>query len=253
MKKLAFVCAAVCALLLCGCSENRDHSPELNAAIKNRAAQKTLGGECMLEIAAAESAAPVYYLRGQFACDKQEKTAFMEFDQTWLGMSSKAYNYFSDGEVINVTDGERFVQPREAEEILAKFPYFAPEPRRDTDGAVSRAEAAKGYTYSYTRKNDAAFCESVVGGDLYELVAVMKQPQTDKTVYGDVLFTCTADGDKLLSYGFEFEVTLFDTPAYVPGYSVPESEYTLKLRVTARITYGDGEISVKREEKSSAD
>lgn len=239
---LAAVLAA--ASLLCGCSGKPDYAPELNAAAENRAAQEKLGGECMLEITAPESAATVYYLRGSFSCDKSEKTAYLEFDQTWLGMSSRAFNYFSGGVVTNITDGERFEEPREAEELLNKFPYFAPEPRRGSDGAVSRTEAAKGYSYSYTRKNGAEFCESVLGGDVYGLVPVLKQPQPEKTVYSDVRFTCTADGGALLSYGCEFDVTLFDTPAYVPGYSVPESEYTIKLHVTARITYADGEITV---------
>ena len=247
MKKRVFAVLAavlVSASLLCGCSEKTDYAPELNAAVENRAAQKKLGGECMLEITVPESAAAVYYLRGSFSCDKSQKTAYLEFDQTWLGMSSRAFNYFSGGVVTNITDGERFEEPREAEELLEKFPYFAPEAAPGSGGEVSRTEAAKGYSYTYTRKNGAEFCKTVVGEDIYGLVPVLKQPQPEKTVYGDVRFTCTADGDALLSYGCEFDVTLFDTPAYVPGYSVPESEYTIKLHVTARITYADGEITV---------
>ncbi|MBO4276807.1 MAG: hypothetical protein J5925_00230 [Clostridia bacterium] len=238
------------ALLLCGCTAKPDYAPELNAAVQNRAAAAKLGGECLLEISVAGSATPVYYLRGSFSCDKEAQTAFLEFDQTWLGQSSKAFNYYSGGVVTNITDGEEFTQPREANELLAKFPYFAPDPHREGDGEITRTEAAKGFCYTYVRKNGAEFCESVIGGDIYALVPVLKQPQEDKTVYGDVAFTCAADGETLISYGCEFDVTLFDTPAYVPGYSVPEEEYTLKLRVTMRITYSDGEITVKSYEKS---
>ena len=64
-----------------------------------------------------------------------------------------------------------------------------------------------------------------------------KKPQKDLTEYGDVECIYTVKDGRIVSARFEFDMKLFDTPAYVPGYSVPEEEYTLNIHITAKVGY----------------
>ena len=81
-----------------------------------------------------------------------------------------------------------------------------------------------------------AFAESVVG-DLYSLVTAIKKPQREKTEYGKVACIIVVRGGTVESARYEYTVKLFDTPAYSKVYSAPESEYTVTVKVSAKITY----------------
>ena len=77
----------------------------------------------------------------------------------------------------------------------------------------------------------------VIGDDIYSLVTVLKKPQKDKTEYSQAQCIYTVKDDKVVSAKYEFDVKLFDTPAYNPNYSQPESEYTLTIHVSAKVSY----------------
>ena len=59
--------------------------------------------------------------------------------------------------------------------------------------------------------------------------------------------------NKVLSARYEFTVKLFDTPNGSANYTPPESEYTLELKVVAKVSYTDFGEGVKIEKYSSPD
>ena len=229
----------IAAALLCACGGDRVDAAGLNAASSACAGKDRHSGQYMLEITFAENTATLYYARGDFEYDRAGKTASLDFSQTWLGSSSKARNDYKDGVITNTTDGETFEVPREAELLFSQFPYFAPPLCLETDSNLSEHPGARGTQYTFVRKNASDFCKAVVGGDVCDLVPALRQPRREETSFGDVAFTCLVEGESLLSFGCEFDVTLYDTPAYIPGYSVPEEEYVITLHVTARVSYDE--------------
>ena len=246
-RLLPLLLAAV--ITLCACGDNNAYVDELHSVVADHNASDRKGGSYLLEIYVGDEAATtLYYAHGDFACDKTAKKAYTSFSQSWFGFSSKAENYFADGIVTNITDGEVITTERSAEELLSMFPYLDAPFYGDDCFGLARVNNSRGYVYTYTCRDGKGISESVVGGDLYQLAYVIKDPQPEKTVYGDVVCSAGVSDGKLTSLGFEFDVTLFDTPSYVPGYSQPESEYSLTMHIVAKVNYSD-EFELKEYEK----
>lgn len=240
MRRLA-VLALAAVLLLCACGENTQPiAGEIERAVGALAAKTAFGGDYLLEISVSgESKTTLYYAKGVFGRDSAAKTAYTSFDQSWFGMSAVSENYYSDGRIVSINDGEVITAEREPDDVFLKFPYSAPEGYGSSCRGLSAEPNTRGKAVMFTRGGSSEFCESVVGGDLYTLAYVIKDPQPEKTVYGDVKCIYTLSGGELISAGYEFDVTLFDTPSYVPGYSQPEEDYSIKLHVVAKVNYSD--------------
>ncbi|MBO5786634.1 MAG: hypothetical protein J6R45_04850, partial [Clostridia bacterium] len=63
----------------------------------------------------------------------------------------------------------------------------------------------------------------------------------------------TVKDGRVLGVRYEFDVKLFDTPAYVPGYSVPESDYTVELHIVAKLSYENFGDQVEIKEYNAKD
>lgn len=246
---IALLCASV--LIFCGCGDGADTPDEetvneLCLAINATNSETRLSGKYMLEMTFGDSAV-LYYALGNVAWDTEKKISHVSFNQTYLGKSSVAENYFADGTMISVDDGNVITAERESDTLFSKFPYARLLEYSSGQGGITVSNSASGKTFTVVYKNTEELSKWVVGEDIYSIASVIKKPQTDKTQYGDTTCVYTVSDGKVVGCRYEFDIKLFDTPAYVPGYSVPESDYTLDIHVVAKMSYesfGEGvEIS----------
>ncbi len=252
MKRFICLLLAVTSLLFgCNGKGNSDivDTTELNNAITSANNEKLLSGNYMLEISFGQGSV-LYYANGDIDWDRENKKVSADFSQTYLGVSSDLKNYFSDGKMISVEDGKAVTVDRNADELLSKFPYFIiPFPEKE----VSKGSNSSGTAYSFKIENSKNLCENIIGGDIYSLVNVLSKPQKDKTQYGVADCIYTVKEGKIVSARYGFDIKLFDTPSYTPGYSQPEEEYTLTVHITAKVAYNafGNEVTIGEYSKES--
>lgn len=239
MKKTVICLVLILSLLLCACAEEEGDNAEMKSALESAIAatnsEEAFSGQYMLEISFGKGVA-LYYALGDVECDRSAKKAFVSFSQTYLGISSTAKNYIGNGKIISLEGGNTTEIEGNIEDFLVKFPYGGVFPLPE-NATLSSNESMVGTTYTVIRNDTKSICENVIGDDIYEIVDVLKQPQKDKTEYGETECTYTVSEGRVTGVRYEFDMKLFDTPAYIPGYSVPESEYTVQFRVVAKISY----------------
>ena len=253
--------SVLCLLAVCLCGCNQNDTPdeatvnELTEAIEKTNAETRVSGKYMLEMTFGD-AAVLYYALGNVAWDSENSISCVTFDQTYLGESSVAANYFANGTLVSVDDGVAITSERDKETLFSRFPYAKLPEYSAEQGNITVTTTASGKTYTVVRKDTEKISDVVIGGDIYTIANVIKKPQYDKTQYSDATCIYTVSDGRVVGIRYEFDVKLFDTPAYVPGYSAPESEYTLDLHIVAKMSYlefGDGveidEYSASEESK----
>lgn len=258
IKRLISILLAVFSVFLFGCSDetvidNTETARDLNAYAEAVNKESRVDGEYFLSITFGEGAV-LYHADGDIAWDIGTKTAYAEFGQTYLGDSSVMKNYISGGKVISVDDGEKSESTRDETELFAKFPYAKILLHDEKCGNISISESAIGTAYEFTRTDTKEIFSRLIGEDIFDLVFSIKNPQRDKTQYKDTKCVYTVKDGKIVSCRYEFDVKLFDTPAYIPNYEQPEEEYTIDLHISAKITYnsfGDGVVIKEYTEESS--
>lgn len=252
MKKLICICLSA-LFLLCGCAEKADPQikEELNSALDSVNAETKLSCDYMLEITFGDNSV-LYYAKGDALWDRELKTANAFFNQTFLGASVEMENYFADNKMVTIENGEPITVERDADILLSKFPYFKPAlPSEESKITVGNNSAGK--TFTFTISDSKSLCENILGGDIYALATVIKKPQRDKTQYGEAKCVYTVADGKVSQLRYEFNVKLFDTPAVSANYVPPESEYTLDLKVVAKISYTSFGSDVTVEKYSTPD
>jgi len=233
-RLIALLACAAAVLCACGTREEADPQP-LAAAIGEINGRDALSGKYSLEMTFGQSNT-LYYATGDVEWDRAELTAHASFVQNYLGTAVRSENTYENGVMKSTENSGELEVERDADELFSKFPYFKlPEYSSGGEG-LSAADSGTSTTYTYTMPDGKAFAESVVG-DLYSLVTVIKKPQREKTEYGAVECTVVVRGGAVASARYEYTVKLFDTPAYSDVYSAPESEYTVTVKVSAKITY----------------
>ncbi|MBO4452373.1 MAG: hypothetical protein J5793_00405 [Clostridia bacterium] len=235
--KRTFILILAAAVLFAFAACSSESPDALNEAINAHNAPGTLSAEYSLEISTL-SGSSIYYVKGAFDADRTAKKAYTSFAQSWLGSTAEGENYFSGGKVYSLSEDCEVYESTPDYDILALFPYIDIPLYGDSCKGLSKGENARGVSYTYTIVSDPEFCKKFTG-DIYTLAYTIKEPQTDKTEYGDIRCTVTVADGVLLSFICEFDVKLFDKPAYIPGYSVPEEEYTTNLHVSAKLNYKD--------------
>ncbi len=236
MKKLISLILTLSLMLLWGCDQQKDTAAVLEkaqAAVDNTNSQNPLSGEYVLEITFGEGSV-LYYAKGDILWDREQTQAYGSFTQTYLGSSAKLENYYSNGTMVSVEEGNAVEVQRTAEDVFSKFPYFKlPSPQ----GNITKGTNTLGDSYKFTIDNTENLSNLVIGDDIFSLVNVLKKPQKDKTEYSQAQCIYTVKDDKVISAKYEFDIKLFDTPAYNPNYSQPESEYTITVHVSAKVSY----------------
>lgn len=240
MKRLISL-LLVSVFVLCACEKDefvKGNTEEVNAIVENTNSEEKLSGSYQLEITFGDRKT-LYFAKGEIDWDRSSFIAHASFDQTYLGASGKTENFFENGKMITVSNGEKVETEHESESIFAKFPYFKIPLLNENCGEIKVGESSVGTTYSFKRTDANELSKMFVEEDIYELVGVLKKPQKDLTEYGDVECIYTVKDGEIVSCRFEFDMKLFDTPAYIPGYSVPEEDYTIDIHIVAKVEYDD--------------
>lgn len=253
MKRL--ICLMLSALMLfCSCAEGEDNAQlkdELDSAVLAVNSEVKLTADYMLEITFGDSAT-LYYALGTASWDREQKIATAFFDQTYLGASVEMKNYFAGSEMVSVENGNPITVQRDGDILLTKFPYLKVF-SADDGNSIVKGSNSQGNTYSFFASDTKTLCETILGGNIYDLVPQIKKPQEDKTQYGEAKCVYTVSEGRLLSCRYEFDIKLFDTPAVTANYTPPESEYTLDLHITAKISYTDFGDNVEIAEYATPD
>lgn len=259
IKRLISLLLAVSLVSMFGCSDenaidNSETARELNSYAENINKESRANGKYFLSVTFGEGAV-LYHADGDIAWDTESKRAYAEFGQTYLGDSSVMKNYITGGKVISVDDGEKSESTRDENELFSKFPYAKILLHDEKCSNISLSESSVGTAYEFTRSDTKEIFDRLIGEDIFDLVFSIKNPQRDKTRYEDTKCIYTVKDGKIVSCRYEFDVKLFDTPAYVPGYTPPEEEYTIDLHISAKITYNSlGEsVIIKEYTDESAD
>ncbi len=237
MKRFLVILLVFASLFSISCErEAEDAKATVNSVVAEVNKQDKLSGEYQLSIT-FDKGAVLYYAKGNIEWDRKAQTAYASFDHTYLGASGKMENYFKDGAIISVDSTKTERTEKDPDDLMSKFPYFSVFDYSEDCGEIKVGENNSGTTYTFFVKNNKEIFESIAGGDIYKMVFSIKDPQPEKTQYGDIECIYTVVDGKLQSCRYEFDVKLFDTPGYVPGYSVPEEEYTIDLHFSGKITY----------------
>lgn len=236
MKKIISLFLILSLTILWGCKNQNDTTADLanvQSAVDRTNSENPLSGEYVLEITFGEGSV-LYYAKGDILWDRENFQAYGSFDQTYLGASAKLENYYSNGTMISVESGNAVEAQRTPDDVFSKFPYFK---LPAAEGEVIKGTNTLGDSYKFSINDTKSLSNLIVGEDIYSLVTVLKKPQKDKTEYSQAQCIYTVKDDKVISAKYEFDVKLFDTPAYNPNYSQPESEYTLTIHVSAKVSY----------------
>lgn len=247
MKKTLSLLLVLTMLLCWGCGEkpNPEIKKQMDSALETVNGETKLNCEYMLEITFGNGAV-LYYAKGNAFWDREKLKAETLFDQTYLGNSVKMENYFADGIMYSLEDKVPLKVERDGEVMFTKFPYFK-IPSCFGEGEIIPGTNSSGNSYKFYSAETKKLCDDILGGDIYALATVIKKPQPDKTQYSDTHCIYTEKDGKLVSARYEFTVKLFDTPASTSNYTPPESEYTLDVKVVAKLEYknfGD-EVEIK--------
>ncbi len=242
MKKILSLLLVLTMLFCWGCGEKTDPEikKQMDSALANVNGETKLNCDYMMEITFGNGAV-LYYAKGSAFWDREKLKAETLFDQTYLGTSVKMENYFADGIMYSVENGDPLKVERDGETMFSKFPYFK-IPSCGEDTVISVGNNSSGKSYKFSSADTKKLCEDILGGDIYALATVIKKPQPEKTQYSDTQYTYTENDGRLVSARYEFDIKLFDTPSASANYTPPESEYTLDLHVVAKVEYkGFGE------------
>ena len=255
MKRL--ICSLlILAFVLCGCEKDdyeKGDPSELNSLVEEVNSEERLSGDYQLEITFGDRKT-LFFAKGEIAWDRTDLTIYSSFDQTYLGASGKTENFYRDGKMISLENGQTVENEQSSEAYFEKFPYFRIPLLDDNCSEIKLSESSVGKTYSFTRTDGKEISKMFLEDDIYQLVGVLKKPQPELTEYGEGECVYTVKDGRIVSCRFEFDMKLFDTPAYIPGYSVPEEEYTLNVHITAKVGYESfGEDVIIKEYEETED
>lgn len=152
--------------------------------------------------------------------------------------------YYKAGAYYNDNGSSKYYTVMGKDEVMNTFFCVSIPLPADADiSAFRKAQTSGGTKYVYTARADSA--AALFESNLYGYCGLRK-PVRDKTRYGDAEFSYVVDaGGALKSFKISAEVTLCDTAAYYPNYSVPQSELEKSFDISFELTVkAEGEAVV---------
>ena len=178
----------------------------------------------------------LYYMQGDVKYDKNADLAWQKFTATLLAATYNAQEYYQDGKKTHIENDKTVVLDTASEAFFGAFPYcMAPIPAF-ADVRALNTETGSG-TELYTIKTSVGQKELLTLWqlDLYTLAGVVV-PDRDKESFGDVEYTFAVKDGEIKSMTVKLTASIYETPAYTPGYTPNEEEYRLDLYLTAQIS-----------------
>lgn len=234
--------AAVLAVALSGCDQS-DRFSAVQQAVENTNAQKRYKADFMAEFTFADEAATLLFMQGSYAIDREKQLLHSSYANSYFGVPSQVTEMYTDGYVYTEMEGNKNKYKKKADELFCYLQYaealnFIYSDIKD----FSEDENSKGTLYKFTV--ESGYDEQLLklmGEGIYDL-AKIERPQKEKTRFGEIEceYTVTKNdsGESMLaSCQTVFTMYLYNTPPYSPGYTPPEEDYMLELKVRLKVSY----------------
>lgn len=229
--------------LLSGCGEKASFG-EVSAGIDNTNAIKRYQASFITEFTFEEEKVTLLYQQGSYSIDRDQQQLYADYVRTYFGASDKITEMYKDGYVYQ-SNGSGRSKYQSKPEFLDYLQYAEALNFNEKDISGLKKDTNSSGTL-YTFKVKSGYDErlkAVLGDNIYSLTKLTK-PQKEKTRFSEIAceytFTQNKDGQTVLANRqIEFTVYLYDTPAYTPGYTPPEEDYMLELKVRIKVTYKD--------------
>ncbi len=230
IKKLIAVLLVALAIFNVSCGGGADISP-VSDAIAGRG--DTSSARFTLNIQIADVKTTIMYSQGSFDADYKNNTLVAQMATTVLATPA-AITLEYDGETLKKTENNtESTQKLEAEALFGGLTYvrpFLPESDFKSDESVDGL-----YTVNW-KSPDSAMLLALLGDGIYNMCAI-KTPIKDKAFCEDVVMTYRVSDGMITDFSMAFTAHLFETPPYVPGKDVDESDYELELTVEYTAAY----------------
>jgi len=233
MKRLTLTVIAACMLFLYSCGgDNADLSPVSAALASPPAAVKS---DFTLNIRFGDELTTLLFAMGSFDADYQKNTVTAKMSRTVLASASTVELSYDGKTCVTTVDGEKHSEETAHDEIFGSLIYA--RPLMPSDGLKFTSSLSADGLYTVKCKNpDSKQLFGLLGDDIYT-IAYIKTPKKDKMYCTDAVFTYRVKDGKISDYSLSYTAHLFDTPPYVPGIKVDESDYELELFVEFTAQY----------------
>ncbi len=240
---LVLLTAVLVSGLLSGCGEKTEYS-EVSAGIENTNAIKRYNASFLTELTFNNGTATLLYQQGSYSIDREQQQLYSEYVRTYLGASDKITEMYRDGYVyLNDSSGKSKYESKP--EFLTCLHYAETMNFNEKDISGLKKDTNSAGTL-YTFKVKSGYDEqlkALLGDNIYSLAKITK-PQTEKTRFSEIeceyTFTQNQNGQTVLvNRQIVFTAYLYETPTYTPGYTPPEEDYMLDLKVRIKVTYKD--------------
>lgn len=244
MKKIALILViAIFSACFSCCGTDESFAP-VSEAVKNINAKQRYTANYLTEMTFEKDTAIMLFKQGSFSIDREEQSLYSKGVQSYFANSSQLTEMFYDGIVYTDLDGIKSKYEIAAEEYFSNLYYEkALEFDEDNVDKLTKDTNSSGTLYKFTVENgyeDRLW--TILGKDgIYNLAKISK-PQTEKTHFSEIdcEYTITQnenDEPLLASYQLIFTVFLYDTPPYSPGYTPPEKDYMIELKIRIKVSY----------------
>ena len=178
----------------------------------------------------------LYYMQGDVKYDKEADKAWQKFTATLLAATYNAEEYYQSGKKTHVENSETVVLDTTTQAFFGAFPYcMAPIPAFGDVVSLERDTGSGTEIYTLTTSVGQKELLELWQLDLYTLAGVVV-PNRDKESYGDAEYTFAVKDGQITSMTVKLTASIYETPAYTPGYTPDEETYRLDLRLTAQIS-----------------
>ncbi len=233
MKRLTLVVIAACMLLFCSCGgDNVDLNP-LNIALD--APPAAVSANFTMNIRFGDELTTLLFAMGSFDADYSVNTVSAKMSRTVLASASAVELHYDGKTCVTVVDGEEHSEETAPDEIFGSLIYARPFMPTGDLKYTSSLSADGLYTVK-CKKPDSQQLFDLLGDDIYS-IAYISNPKKDKMYCTDAVFTYRLKDGKISDYSLSYTAHLFDTPPYVPGIKVDESDYELELYVEFTAQY----------------
>lgn len=257
--RAAALLLAVCALLCCGCENASSPDPEtygmLSDLVSAVGSEQRFCTDFLMETTFLDPSTGkshvLYFLDGRASCDREEKRAFQDFKATVLGASYHGCEYLSENGRVRLQDGQTTPFVQEVGQALTAFPYSAVTlPPIDSVRSLVSSDTPDGsYTLVWS-EGQKELIEDVWQVDLYSMARIVL-PDRTKEKFGDVTCILAVKDGALASVTWTLSATIYETPAYTPGYTPKDEDSRLDLSIRVKLTFvsfgNDVEIPVYEE------
>lgn len=178
----------------------------------------------------------LYYMQGDAKFDSKNDLAWQKFTATLLASTYNAEEYYQNGKKIHLENGETFELEAPHDTFFGAFPYCKVTLPAFSDVGTLTAEAnGDAMLYTLTSAVGQKALLELWQLDLYALAGVVV-PNREKEMFGDVTYLFSVKDGRLSSVTVKLTASIYETPAYTPGYTPDDENYRLDLNITAQIS-----------------